>query len=55
MLFRSDFTARSSPFRGERYSERTLVVRARKKDLDERQGGRLSGEELKKKIDYVEY
>jgi hypothetical protein len=50
-----DFTARGFPFRGERSTERTLVVRARKRDLDERQGGRLGADELKKRIDYVEY
>jgi hypothetical protein len=35
--------------------ERTLVVRVKKKDLSERQAGRLSADELVKRIDYSEY
>jgi len=34
---------------------KTLVVRARRKDLEERARGRLSPEELRKRIETVEY
>jgi hypothetical protein len=42
-------------FAGRSQPERTLVIRVKKKDLDERQGGRLSAEELRRRIDYLEY
>ena len=35
--------------------ERTLVIRVRKKELEDRLGGRLASAELRKKIEYVEY
>jgi len=36
-------------------ADRTLVVRARKKDLLDRETGKLSSEDLRKRIEYVEY
>lgn len=36
-------------------AERTLIVRVRKKDLDERQSGRIASEELRKRIEILEY
>lgn len=51
-----DFTAGAFPLLAERArSGRTLVVKARKKDLDDRAGGRLGAEELQRRIEYVEY
>ena len=49
-----DFLA-GGPFVSEASPARTLVVRARRKDLDERARGRLSSEELRKRIEVVEY
>jgi hypothetical protein len=49
-----DFQA-GGPFVSEASPARTLVVRARRKDLDERARGRLSPEELRKRIEVVEY
>lgn len=42
-------------FGGATRPERTLVVRVTKRDLDERQAGNLSAEDLRKRIQYVEY
>ena len=50
-----DFTARGFPLWAERRAERTLVVKAKKKDLDERRAGRLAAEELRKRIEAHEY
>ncbi len=51
-----DFTLSAYPFRSQRArSERTLVVKARKRDLDARKEGRLAGDELRKRIESVEY
>jgi hypothetical protein len=35
--------------------QRTLVVRVRKKELDDRAAGRIAPEELHRRIEYVEY
>jgi hypothetical protein len=35
--------------------ERTLLVRVRKKDLEDREAGRLSADAFRKKIEYVQY
>ncbi len=43
------------PFVSDARPTKTLVVRARRKDLDERARGRLSPEELRKRIEVVEY
>jgi hypothetical protein len=48
-----DFVPRA--FLGPGGPERTLVVRARKKDLDERSTGHISADELRKRIEYLEY
>lgn len=50
-----DFTARGFPLWAERRAERTLVVKAKKQDLDERRAGRLAAEELRKRIVTLEY
>lgn len=50
-----DFTSRGFPLWAERRAERTLVVKAKKQDLDERRAGRLAGEELRKRIVTLEY
>lgn len=50
-----DFTARGFPLWAERRAERTLVVKAKKQDLDERRAGRLAAEELRKRIVALEY
>jgi hypothetical protein len=50
-----DFTARGFPFRPERSTERTLVVKAKKRDLDERRSGKLAADELRKRIEVHEY
>ncbi len=50
-----DFTTRGFPLRAQRRTERTLVVKARKKDLDERRAGRLAADELRKRIESLEY
>jgi len=50
-----DFTARGFPFRPERNAERTLVVKAKKRDLDERRSGKLATDELRKRIEVHEY
>jgi hypothetical protein len=50
-----DFMARGFPFRPERNAERTLVVKARKRDLDERRSGKLATDELRKRIEVHEY
>lgn len=42
-------------FGGGPRPERTLVVRVKKRDLDERQAGTLSPEALRQRIEYVEY
>jgi hypothetical protein len=42
-------------FAGRASPERTLVIRVKKKDLDERRGGRLSSEELRRRVEYLEY
>jgi hypothetical protein len=48
-----DFVA-GGPF-GPTRPAKTLVVRARRKDLDERARGKLSAEELRKRMEIVEY
>jgi hypothetical protein len=48
-----DFVA-GGPFGASRPSK-TLVVRARRKDLDERARGKMSGEDLRKRMEIVEY
>jgi hypothetical protein len=48
-----DFVA-GGPFGHDRPAK-TLVVRARRKDLDERARGKLSAEELRKRMEIVEY
>ena len=35
--------------------QKTLVVKVRKRDLDERRAGRLGADELRRRIDYAEY
>ena len=50
-----DFAPRGFPLRPDRLAERTLVVRAKKRDLDERRGGKLSADELRKRIEVHEY
>jgi hypothetical protein len=50
-----DFSAQGFPFRMQRRADRTLVVKARKRDLDERRAGRLAAEELRKRIEALEY
>ena len=35
--------------------EKTLIVRVRKKELDDREAGKIPAEELRKRIEYVEY
>lgn len=35
--------------------ERTLVVRVRRRDLEQRQAGRIAPEELRRRIEYLEY
>lgn len=50
-----DFTARTFPGWAESRAERTLVFKARKKDLDERLAGKLSPEDLRKRIEIAEY
>jgi hypothetical protein len=50
-----DFTARGFPLRPERRAERTLIVKAKKRDLDERRAGRIVADELRKRIETVEY
>jgi hypothetical protein len=50
-----DFTVRGFPLWAERRAERTLVVKAKKQDLDERRAGRLAAEELRKRIVALEY
>lgn len=47
-LPRGAFASRTRP-------ARTLVVRVRKKELDEREAGKLASEELRKRIEYSEY
>jgi hypothetical protein len=49
-----DFVARGS-FAGWGRPERTLVVKVRKRELEERLAGRLPSDELRKRIEYVEY
>ncbi len=49
-----DFVARGS-FAGWGRPVRTLVVKVRKKELEERLAGRLASEELRKRIEYLEY
>jgi hypothetical protein len=50
-----DFAMRGFPMRAERRSERTLVLRAKKRDLDERRSGKLTADELRKRIQADEY
>lgn len=50
-----DFTARGFPLRPERRAERTLIVTAKKRDLDERRAGRIGADELRKRIEAIEY
>lgn len=50
-----DFTARGFPLRPERRAERTLIVTAKKRDLDERRAGRIGADELRKRIEALEY
>jgi hypothetical protein len=50
-----DFTARGFPLRPERRAERTLVITAKKRDLDERRAGRIDAQELRKRIETLEY
>ena len=50
-----DFTVRAFPGWSESRAERTLVFKARKKDLDDRQAGKLSPEDLRKRIEIAEY
>lgn len=45
----------SSAFATRTRPARTLVVRVRKKELEERAAGRLASEELRKRIEYSEY
>ena len=42
-------------FDDEARAEKTLIVRVRKKDLEERQAGKIAPEELRKRFEYVEY
>lgn len=50
-----DFTARVFPGWSESRADRTLVFKARKKDLDDRLAGKLSPEDLRKRIEIAEY
>jgi hypothetical protein len=50
-----DFTARGFPFRPERNADRTLVVKVKKRDLDERRTGKLTADELRKRVEALEY
>ena len=38
-----------------RACRRPLVIKVRKRDLDERRAGRLTAEALRQQIDYTEY
>jgi hypothetical protein len=42
-------------FDDETRTEKTVIVRVRKRDLEERQAGKIASEELKKRFEYVEY
>jgi hypothetical protein len=42
-------------FDDETRAEKTVIVRVRKRDLEERQSGKIASEELQKRIEYVEY
>jgi hypothetical protein len=42
-------------FDGETRPEKTLIVRVRKRDLDERGAGKIAVEELRKRFEFVEY
>lgn len=42
-------------FDDETRPEKTVIVRVRKRDLDERQAGKIAPEELRKRFEYVEY
>jgi len=48
-----DFVSRPSTV--GRRAQKTLVVKARKRDLDERRAGRLGADELRSRIEYAEY
>jgi hypothetical protein len=50
-----DFTARAFPGWSESRADRTLVFKARKKDLDDRVTGKLSSDDLRKRIEVAEY
>jgi hypothetical protein len=49
-----DFVA-APAFAAARRTDRTLVIRVRKKDLEERRAGKIGGEELRKRIECAEY
>jgi hypothetical protein len=49
-----DFVARPLVVGGSR-AQKTLVVKVRKQDLDERRAGRLGAEALRQRIEYAEY
>jgi hypothetical protein len=40
---------------GGRRAQKTLVVKARKRDLDQRRAGRLGADEFRQRIEYAEY
>lgn len=42
-------------FDDEPRAEKTVIVRVRKRDLEERQAGKIASEELRKRFEYVEY
>ncbi|PYQ13254.1 MAG: hypothetical protein DMF80_15190 [Acidobacteria bacterium] len=46
---------RNGPLLAEGRVQKTLVVKVRKRDLDERRAGRLGADELRRRIDYAEY
>lgn len=49
-----DFVA-APAFAGPGRPDKTLVIRVRKKDLEERRAGKIGAEELRKRIEYAEY
>jgi hypothetical protein len=49
-----DFVPRGSMVMSPRV-QKTLVIKVRKRDLDERRAGRLTAEALRQRIDYTEY
>jgi hypothetical protein len=50
-----DFVPQSGFFDEETRAEKTLIVRVRKKELEDRAASRIPPEELHKRIEYVEY